>query len=654
MACHNSPTLPLSTPPPQHHSPPQKNMSFRSEFAEISILIPGYSVEDLPTDLAEAEAASLWNAVACAWHPRLLAQSSSLPLLRQAESQYGYPGRRVIFVPTPSESWMPHEWRNVFRDQDHVIIDSCTDRNQWLAAIESSTPAPVSIDPAEPTAARALRDPILVPDFLAFGTVALQLQLLSRRRHHFIDPDQILLARELRAAATAALLHDEPLARQHLSTAFEHLREIREQIYPQKCVLLDLCLPGESDPPENLVSTLNSTTPINLLISGRELRHIASSSPAAADLIRSASDSGLLCLLSGHEIETRTSLGSMAALCSDIQHCRDNFLEILGQPPRHWARRRFGLTASLPTVLQLFGFESALHVALDDGLYPDRERSQFDWQAPDGSIIPAASRIPLAIDSAAGFQKFADRFNESMQEDPVAALFLARLPQLRSPWLDDLKIASGWAPVLGEFVTLDSLARSAEGSRLAESHDHAEYVSPALIQSSVLKSEPPVSGPATLRKLQQSLEDLHSLAAIAAIIRTNTSPASPDTTLQHLEQQLADLELQHLDINSSIPAKLPALEAAASSIEAAAKNLGRALAETLSHRIPSENTAANSLLLLNPLPFPRLHHLQWPAGWQPPASDKAIEAAQCTNQTCRLLVQLPPGGFLWLRESSPT
>ena len=90
------------------------SMSVSQDFSEISVLIPGYSIEDLPTDLPEEDAASLLNAVACAWHPRLIQQSSSIPLFRQAESLTGYPGRRIVFVPAPSESWMPHEWRAVF------------------------------------------------------------------------------------------------------------------------------------------------------------------------------------------------------------------------------------------------------------------------------------------------------------------------------------------------------------------------------------------------------------------------------------------------------------------------------------------------------------------------------------------------------------
>ena len=113
-------------------------MSSVQDFSEISILIPGYSIEDLPTDLPEDNASSLLNAVACAWHPRLLQRSTSIPLFRQAESLSGYPGRRIVFVPAPSESWMPHEWRSVLRSQGHIVLAGCTSREDWLAAIDAA------------------------------------------------------------------------------------------------------------------------------------------------------------------------------------------------------------------------------------------------------------------------------------------------------------------------------------------------------------------------------------------------------------------------------------------------------------------------------------------------------------------------------------
>lgn len=625
-------------------------MSAGNEFAEISVLIPGYSVEDLPTDLAEAEAASLWNAVSCAWHPRLLVQSGTLPIFRQAESQYGYPGRRLVLVPTPAESWMPHEWRSVLRDQDHIILDGCTSRAEWLQRIESEVswlPSPSAENGACGTAGF-----VLVEDFLALGTVQLQLQLLSRRRHHFVDPDLILMYREVRAAAEASSRGDEAEVRVHLAVCFEHLRDIREKVYPQNCYLLDVCLPGEGDSAEVILGAIESSAPLNLLISGRELLSLGEGNPAALDVVRAAVDAERLCLLTGHDVETRTGLGSMASVLNDLRRAAEAVETVTGRLPRHWGRRRFGLVASLPMILSLRGFESALHVALDDGLYPDRERSQFEWQSPDGTTIAASSRIPLAIDSAAGFQRLADRYNESMQEDPVAALFLARLPEMRGPWLDDLRRTAAYAPVLGEFVTMESLCHAAEGSRMAEANQHSDYVSPALIQSMVLRTEFPVSGPATLRRWQQQLEAMRLLAAMVWMIRGDMVGLRVNERLREVEVQLADLEFLQTDVSSTLPEKAPQIASCGETIAQELQFLARDLAEVIQGRIPSKDSAGKrGILLLNPLPFGRVHGLTWPAGWGHPCADAAIEAAERAVAAERLLVRLPPGGFVWIREA---
>ena len=90
-----------------------------------------------------------------------------------------------------------------------------------------------------------------------------------------------------------------------------------------------------------------------------------------------------------------------------------------------------------------------------------------------------------------------------MQDDNTAALFLARLPVLKTPWLHDLHVAASYAPVVGEFTTMDALVHLCNGSRMTERYQHSEYLAPYLIQSSVLKTEAPVSGPALLRQFQQ-------------------------------------------------------------------------------------------------------------------------------------------------------
>lgn len=624
-------------------------MSVCNDFSEISVLIPGYSIEDLPTDLPEDGASSLLNAVACAWHPRLLRLSTSIPLFRQAESLSGYPGRRIILVPSASESWMPHEWRSALRDQGHIVISSCVTRDEWLTAINDALDREFPKIASEPVSPEPKQD--LVSHFLSLGTVLLQTQLLSRRRHHFVDPDNILIGREVRLAADAYLIGDAETAQTHLRKCFEHVRETRERFHPMNCYLIDICIPSDDEAPETILELLQSPTKLNLFATGRDLTRWISQNSQIADAFSSALRSERIGLLSGHDHETRTSLGSMATTVADIQRCKSLFQNVLGHTPRHWARRRFGLTASMPSLLSHLGFESAFHVALDDGLYPDRERSQFEWQAPDGSMIAAASRIPLAVDSAAGFLRFADRFNESMQDDSTAALFLARLPTLKSPWMTDLQIAATYAPVLGEFVTMEELCHAAGGTRLAERHDHSEYLAPFLIQSSVLKTEPPISGPATLRLLNQRLESLRTLHGIAGLIRTIEGMPSISNQLSEIEAAIADLELLHVDVLDTSPERMQRMNDTANLLTARLNDIESGLLSAVQNRIPSKECSQRGLFLLNSLPFARYAAVSWPDGWTQPAQASVIELAQANDGESRLLVKVPPGGFVWLTES---
>ncbi|MEZ6032495.1 MAG: hypothetical protein R3C17_05355 [Planctomycetaceae bacterium] len=647
-------------------------MSAVQIFSEISVLISGYSIEDLPTDLPEDEAASLLNAVACAWHPRLLLLSGSIPVFRQADSLTDCPGRRVVFVPASSESWMPHEWRAIFREQGHIVISGCSTREAWItaidaalaenavdeqsvAAIPSELPhAPGSQPPAQDVTA-PISHPVLIEHFLALGVMLMQVQLLSRRRHHFVDADKLLLSREVGFAASASVRGDESTVRQHLARCFEHLRDTREKFYPMNCYLLDFCIPGDDASASEIASLIQSATPatrLNLLATGRDLAAWSTQQIGLAIQLRHAVDEGLLTVLTGHESETRSSLNSMAATISDIDRCRRTYFEIFGSPPRHWARRRFGLMASLPTLISYFGFESALHIALDDGLYPDKERSQFEWQAPDGSQIPAASRIPLAIDSASGFLRLADRYNESMQDDNTAALFLARLPFLKAPWLTDLRNASAYAPVLGEFVTMDSLVHACSGSSMTERYKHSEYLSPYLIQATVLRTEAPISGPALLRQFQQQLLSLRILFAITRLVKADADADAFNSHLDQIDAELAAMELLQLDFNSTLSAKAPELQAAAESIETQLTSGAEQLMDLLRSKIPQQPESTRGLLMVNSVPFSRFVDVEWPSSWNRPDTSRAIELIERAGNTERLLVKLPPGGFVWLREST--
>ncbi|MEO2019904.1 MAG: hypothetical protein ABGZ53_36685 [Fuerstiella sp.] len=612
-------------------------MTHSADFQEISILIPGYSIEDLPSDLNERNAASLLNAFAVAWHPWLLRRSVRIPEFRQAESTELPTGQHIIFVPECSEDWLGHDWQEKLSDTLSVVFHGCGDRDEWIRAID----AEFGVD------AEAIPESLLA-DFFALGTTHLQVLLLSRRMHHFVDPDGYLLETEAFAAAEAAVAGNESLARDHLRRCFECLLDCREQFYPVDCFLLDMCLPSDQTTAADLQRLIAGSPSLSLVCSGHELRKFCEAEPDFEATLKSALLSDRLSLMTGHQDELRVSLGGLNAVYSDIYDAQNWVRDQLTDKGVHWARRRFGMTSSLPSLLSLFNFSGALHVVLDDGLYPDREFGQLNWQAPDGSSIDSVSRIPLAIDGASSFLRFADRFTESMQEDTTAVMLLARLPTLQSPWLTDLQIAAGYAPVLGRFVTMTDFIDQTGNQASATKFDEGEYLSPYLIQSSVLKTEAPITSPAELHQQRAGLETAAFLHALTGILKPKS--LTPGSTGEP-EAGLSKEEARRIDLTSSEPDTAAEQSERLANIQDNISRLQTEAAKILASLVPTTDVAAKGILLVNPLPWKRRCSVPWPDDNGTPAANECLTAFWHQDQERILNLEVPAGGFAWIHES---
>ncbi|MDG1897555.1 MAG: hypothetical protein P8J37_21875 [Fuerstiella sp.] len=613
-------------------------MTHSADFQEITILIPGYSIEDLPSDLNERNAASLLNAFAVAWHPWLLNRSAGIPEFRQAESTELPTGQHLILVPECSEDWLGHDWQEKLSDTVSVVFHGCGDRDEWTKAIDEEFGA----------AAEAIPEALLA-DFFALGTTHLQVMLLSRRMHHFVDPDSYLLESEAFAAAEAAIAGDEVKARDHLRRCFECLLDCREQFYPVESFLLDMCLPSDQTSATDLQNLIAESPSLSLVCSGEELRKFCEDDPDFAATMKSALQSDRLSLLTGHQHELRISLGGLAAAYSDIHTASAWVRQQLTDKTVHWARRRYGMTSSLPSLLSLFNFGGALHVVLDDGLYPDREFGQLNWQAPDGSTIDSVSRIPLAIDGASSFLRFADRFTESMQEDTTAVMLLARLPQLQSPWLTDLQIGASYAPVLGRFVTMTDFIDQTATQASATKFDEGEYLSPYLIQSSVLKTEAPITSPAELHQQHAQLETVAFVHALGGILKPKNVAA---ITTDASEAALSAEESRRINLTSSAPDTPAEQSERLGSIKDSIACLKVEATSQLARLIPTAASTAQGTLLINPLPWKRRCSIPWPQDHQPPAKNSCVTALWQQGQEQLMDVELPAGGFAWIHETT--
>jgi alpha-mannosidase len=580
-------------------------MSYR----DVVVLIPSHSLEDFPTEQGERPAASLLNAFAVAYHPAWLAGMSQLPRWHRADDPPQPHAEQLVIIPEVCDGWLPHDWVNEARGHGAVVLDQMHERTALVDAALAPIPHPEL-------------DADLVADFLALGTCWLQIELLTRHMRNFGNIDEIRFQNRVIAAAKAVVADDRESATAHLKSAFEILLEARERFYPVDCYLIDLCLITPDVADDHLLTALNELQPFNLLLPASDLEQIAVKRPDIIAALRAATTAGRLEVLGGEYRETPVPLLPLSSRFWELDRGRAAYREHLQGSPSVWGRRRYGLAAQWPQLLQRSGYTGALHVVLDDGIYPDAEHARLRWQGCDGTVLEAFSRIPLAADGAGSYLRFPIRMAESMDNDHVAAIAFARWPEVKSPWFDDLHRMAKYAPVLGKWITFEQLFQTAASPGKLCAYGQKEYFSPQLIQHVARRQADPLS------RYARHVQRRHRFDAVDwCRTVTNALQSRPiaDVAARALE---ADLELNGPDKESPSAEWSPSLTDA----EAA---WPRGLAELILSRAPTDTSG---WLAINPCSFPRRTTLTLTA---PDRPDRVVT------------VDLPACGFVWISGETP-
>jgi alpha-mannosidase len=619
-------------------------------YDDLTLLIPSHSLEDFPTELGEKEAGGLLNGFAVLWHPRLLATAKVLPNWHRSDEPPTTLANRLIIVPPPCVKLLPGGWAEQAERDGAVVVSDLDDRAELIDA---------TLDPleeAEPLASD------LVADFLALGTCHLLLELLTRQMHHFDSLNETYLQQQAVAAAAAAVANDSAAARTHLTTCFEVLLEARERFYPVESYLLDLCLLIPSMADEDIEAALSAGTAINFVAAAADLDQIATRNPELAATMRKLWDEGQIDISGGELNEDPTPLADVESVLWQFEQGHGVFRSLFGRTPTTWARRRYGLSTLMPQILNRFGYHSALHVALDDGIYPDAEQSRIEWEGCDGTVIDAITRIPLAADSASSFLRFPARLAESMQEDHLAALLLARWPEMTSPWLDDLQRMHGYAPLFGKFVTFEEFFQNSADPGHLSTFEAREYLTPFLIQAVAAEEPDPISRyvDSTLRRTR--FEAGRWYRAVAALLSKQPIGDECEATCERLlteagpdrrcAQHAPDPEKQNETECDSpeTPATIPD-SASSDSLAEAEKVLGRFVDESqerLAEAIMKGSGRQPGMLLLNSLTFPRRVSVDVPEGIAAPLVGGPVQGLQQNQERNDLTVEIPACGFLWL------
>ncbi|MGE3315755.1 MAG: hypothetical protein AB7O26_11635 [Planctomycetaceae bacterium] len=631
-------------------------------YNDLIVLIPSHSLEDFPTELPDDKAEGLLNAYAVLWHPRLLAAARVLPSWHRADDPPHFTRERLIIIPPTCEERVSPEWIDRARAEEGIVITGLSKRDDLIAAViepldrlppaaaEDADAGSESIEPPAPV--RAI-DSDLVADFLALGTCHLQVELLTRHMHHFTNLDEAHLKREAVAAADAAFDDDIDAAKTHLRNCFEILLEARERFYPVDCYLIDLCLVVPTLAGEPFRKLLSKERPFNVLATGKDLETIARENPESVEALRRVWESGTVDVVGGEYFERPSPLLPLESVLWDFSSGRRILEKTLGRLPTTWGRRRFGLSTLMPQVLSRRGYRAALHVAFDDGLYPDAEHSKIRWEGCDGTIIDAITRIPLAADGAASFLRFPARMAEAMEQDQIAAVMFARWPDMKGPWLDDIERIHSYAPVLGRFVNFEQFFRDTDDPGRLSKFQAGEYLTPFLIQAAAREERDP-SSRFTDHFLRRSLFDAGSWCARLARVLSGRAVLSADESEveRQLEQSCPDVA--PVESTSSPSSSTDVNDSAGEqSIDPLVARFTKDSAAELSRLVMQGAGNEPGFLIWNSLSFQRTVTVALPELEAPPAIGGVIRGVQVDDHRRDVTLDIAGSGFAWVPKSSP-
>lgn len=607
-------------------------------YEELVALFPCHSLEDFPLHAEGPEAEGLLAAWTVLWHPTLLAAVGALPTWYRADAPPENVAGRLIVVPPACESLLPAGWPLQAEADGATLVRKVRDRttllNEVLARLPEAAPA---------------ANGELAADFLALGFAYLQVELLTRQMRYMSNLDENRLKDEALAAARAATAGDEEATRRHLMQAFETLVEARERFYPVDNFLIDLTLVAPSTLGEAWRRELSSPLATNCLLTAEVAGRLAACEPATLEALRSAVDRGTACVLGGEDTERPLPLMHPEAIQSSLDAGLRAVAATLGAAPVVYGRRRAGLTPLLPQVLARFGFEGALHVTLDDGHFPTPGQPKCRWQGLDTATLDALGRVPLDAVRADAFLGLPRSLGEAMDYDRVATTIFAHWPGQVSPYYEDLRRLSRYAPVLGRFLTLAEYFRNTDQPGDVVRFTADPYRTPYLRQAIVRQEPDPVGRFALHHRRRVRYQTAATLHAWATAIR------GPDAHHRDVEAVLSRARAM-ADDDCRLPgasvSNVPAAGVSDAEVDSLVAKLAASLAATVAGPPVASDSPKSGLVVFNPLATARRAVVDLSSLDALPAEEGPVVAVEQSTAGRRAVVEVPGFGFAVIRPTT--
>jgi alpha-mannosidase len=512
-------------------------------YSQINVLVPCHSLEDFPTHHLGKNAENLLACWTAAWHPALLTVTAQKPNLMRVGTDEVEHSHQLLIVPNIAIELLDNSFLDTARTQQATIIGG--DSSVFLTRNDIVSSALRQC--ATAAEANDKINPAFVPDFFALGYGFLQVQLMTRQLRYSSNLDETVFFEHLLNAARLASQTDPDTAKAELTACFDLLQEEKNCYYPVQPDLLDLVLLADTTLKTSLDKQLDANHSTNFLMTGRLAEKLSLSNPIATARIRQRIEHGMGSLIGGLENELPDPLLSCESTLRQLQAGRQSFFRTFHTQPTVFMRRRFGLTPSLPGLLNQFNFAGAIHTTLDGGKSPHGSGCSIRWTGSDEGSILALGTPPIDATDSAAFLKLGLTIGEEIDSAHMATLVFAHWPSLTCDSLGDLIRISDYGPLFGQFLRFEEYFDAVYDPGFGDSFESHDYRPPYLKQSVQSQQRNPISRYCEYWVGHYQLGSCRALLClVAAWLKSSTTPTKPvdQPQLSELLVQIESLEKQ--------------------------------------------------------------------------------------------------------------
>lgn len=622
---------------------------------QLHLLSPYRLPTSYPLQLSGDEATSWLNGYASLWHPAALLGAAQPP---QTSNSYDHdtPSAGYLYaVPQGPHLYQPDDWKERVANAGAIVFHPTTDRNETLEALRSALREKGESGPLLDAA------PEVVRLFAGLGYGYLLIDML----YEAMDHEKLLDAAGFWAdvmAAVEAASRGEDSFRDHLTAAAEKLESAKSQVSSTTMYLLDWAIPDPSDLGAAWPESLQAGVPLTLLASGETLQRMANDAPERFAELKSKIVPGLtpnVDLCCGSFRDREDALMPFESQWWNLRKARATVQQLFGVEATVYARKKSAYHPQLPSWLVQMGYRHAVLIAFDGALIPTLRGTAVDWPSPDGKSINAFTREPLPAHDPHTFFNLVYHAYQAISQDAAPSLAFVHKGKPPAESYRDLLALAELGPVLGTWTGLgryftDGIHGDYIGTRTAD-----EFFADYLDERVTNEHRPdPVTGFPQHVRLRRRIDSTFTLAALHRGLTPNPGPEDAETL-----KKLGDVEeaIELRGVNGPLPAAsgfaLPSAKPLAAedalSVELAPleAHWARKLAERLQARSPD---GVPGLMVFNPCSFTRRVALEL-EGFRGavPIADP-IKAAEFSGDKARLVVEVPPLGYIWIpRTGSP-